>query len=212
MMKTKNTDEPLRIFNTLSMMRKGLNVFLVFFVQQMIAQVVIGNKAEMHIIEGTILYDENAESQNLVLNEKIFVNAGTQIYQENSQENNFRVVNIERAKKNIAAKTSKTKTNKKTSIPAESAKPKFAKNQQLKQETFSELPPSGTNFSVHKLHSFVVAHTQNISVKHFLVPQYSDLEISVLVLSKAKIAAYFSYWNSKIYLNSSSIRPPPSHS
>lgn len=90
-MSTGSTNDQIKALDVLSLWRKIFSVFLVLFLQNLIAQVSIGDETKLYASNGTIIYEADAEPEKVIAKGEIFVFGGAKIYQKNS-ENNFEIV------------------------------------------------------------------------------------------------------------------------
>lgn len=189
----------------LSILVKALGIFMLCLFNFYNARNYTLDKNKIHVSSGTEIIEIN--SSESLEESKIYITSGASVL--GIKENNFEIVKISDTKKHIASKSKAAKNTKHKTLETEATRQKTAQVFPKAKETFTLTSESDHVFSVHQNHTTVAAQNQNLSAKHVIKADDKTIRLSVAILSKAKIAAYFSYYKSKIYLNSSSIRPPP---
>lgn len=207
MMKTRNTNVLARVHG-LSIWNKIFCIFSVLFIHQLSAQLTIVEVTEGSVGKETVTNLSNSEPETQPSKGKIFLLGDAKIYTQNS-DNHFEIEVVKNDNDLIASKPEKPKSPKKVVQKREPAKPEIAYSPAKIQQKLHPSQASDIFFSVHQRHTLSVVNNQNPSFAHFLKPTHKDIEIAILVLTKAKISNYLAYFKSNIYLNSSSIRPPP---
>lgn len=205
-MNINSTNNYIVASKLLSILIKVLSIFILCFFNFYHARNYISDKSKIHLSTGTeiteIIDSDHPEKS------KIYITSGASIL--NLKENNFEIVKVGDSKKKIETKSKATKNTKHISAKSEPVKENVTHViPKEEQETFTSQSESDHAFSVHQNHNIVAAPNQTLSAKHLIVADGKTIRLSVAVLSKATIAAYFSYYNSSIYQTIAFIRPPP---
>lgn len=206
-MSTDNKNDQIKVLNVLSLWRKIFSVFLVLFLQNLIAQVAIDNEAKLYVSDGTIIYEADAEPQKIVAKGKIFVFGETKIYQENS-ENNFEIVqqktSQEKSKKESALKIAQIQKEKKQKEKIASVKTSINN----KKDFFSS-QKSETYFSFSVTFSKISVPVSQFNLKQVVGSENYNTSLSYGWSSVAsehfKRAELLTAQNKSAF----SVRPPP---
>lgn len=204
-MNINNTNIYIPASKLLSILIKVLSIFILCFFNFYHARNYPSDKNRIHLSPGTEII-EISNSENIEKG-SIYITSGASVL--NLKENNFEIVKVSDSKKRISAKSKATKNSKYKIVEADPAKQKLAQTVPKAEETFTSPSESDHAFSVHQNHTTVAAQNQTLSAKHLMTADGKTIHLSVAVMSKAKIATYFSYYNSSIHQTAASIRPPP---
>lgn len=206
-MSTRNIHDQIKAFNILSLWRKIFSVFLVLFLQNLIAQISISDETKLYVSNGTIIYEANAEPEKIVAKGKIFVFGETKIYQKNS-ENNFEIVqqktSQEKSKKEYTLKIAQIQKEKKQKEKIASVKTSINN----KKDFFSN-QKSETYFSFSASFSKISVPVSQFNAKQIISSENDNTSLSYrwskMASEHFKSAELLTAQNKSAF----SVRPPP---